>query len=101
MTLDAAEIRRIINFSSSKVTPVCPKQGAIPYRAWPAIPDEHASKQTKQIPLCFISIDPEDFVHQYGKCGACSSLPQLFLNNFMINIIKSLQSYSFILSSTL
>ena len=30
-----------LSFSVSKVTPVCPKQGAIPYRA--AIPDKHAN----------------------------------------------------------
>ena len=36
----------------SKVTAVWPKQGAIPYRAWPAILDKH-----KKILLCFISID--------------------------------------------
>ena len=29
-----------LSFSTSKVTPVWPKQGAIPYRAWPAIPDK-------------------------------------------------------------
>ena len=45
MTSEAAENRPII-FSIKKVTAVCPKQGAIPYRAWPTIPDKHASKQT-------------------------------------------------------
>ena len=43
--------------SASKVTPVCPKQGAIPYRTLPAIPDKHANKQiNKQIPLITFSI---------------------------------------------
>ena len=30
-----------LSFSASKVTPVCPKQGAIPYRAWLTILDKH------------------------------------------------------------
>ena len=33
-----------LSFSTSKVTPVCPKQGAIPYRARLSIPDKHANK---------------------------------------------------------
>ena len=32
-----------LSFLASKVTPVCPKQGAIPYTTLPAIPDKHAN----------------------------------------------------------
>ena len=42
MTSEAAGTRSII--FSIKSYPVCPEQGAIPYRAWLAIPDKHANK---------------------------------------------------------
>ena len=65
-----------VSFSASKVTLVCPKQEANPYRAWPAILDKH----TKQIPLCFISKDDNiDF-------SACK-FPGLQLINCTIIII--------------